>query len=189
METNTFETREIAGFGQVNYHIDPKFTVTVGARYNSSKINFSDQVFNGTVSPTDNSPFCATFLYADAATEKVNVADCTVYRSKSFPAFTYNFALNYQLDSRTLIYGTAARGYQAGGFNTQVQEAQYRTFKPETVESFEAGLKKDWRLFGRPIRTNIDGFYATYNNQQRGRKWHIPDGQLLHRHLQRRIFY
>ena len=31
------------------------------------------------------------------------------------------------------------------------------------------GIKSDWELAGRPIRTNLAGFYGSYKGQQRVR--------------------
>jgi iron complex outermembrane receptor protein len=68
-----------------------------------------------------------------------------------------------------MIYATMRGGYLAGGFNNQTYTPDHsgQTFKPEKVVDFETGVKSDWDLWGRPIRTNLAVFYSNYKNMQR----------------------
>ncbi len=86
-------------------------------------------------------------------------------------AWTWNLGANYQLAPEYFIYGTARRGYRAGGVNTPTLAgtlAQFQTYEPETVTDFEVGFKANWR--SGPIRAtmNIDVFQSTFNGTQRG---------------------
>ena len=68
-------------------------------------------------------------------------------------------------DRRTLVYGKYSRGYKAFGFNSPVGSG-FSTFpytKPEQIDAFEAGLKKDWTS---RFQTNITGFYDRYYDAQ-----------------------
>ncbi len=161
-----YRTKSYAAFGQINYQIDDKLTLTLGARYTHEKLNYALQQFSGT--PLT----CTTPIYAqtDAAgnvTEDYDAGQCRVFRDTSFNSFIFNGSLNFKVDTRTLIYVNASKGYQAGGFNAQIREPEFHTFSPETVMSFEAGVKKDWFLSGTPLRTNLALFYSKYDNQQR----------------------
>ena len=50
-------------------------------------------------------------------------------------------ALRRELSSRTHVYGAAARGYKAGGFNADgTLAADLRVYGPETLWNYEAGL-------------------------------------------------
>jgi len=163
---NHFHTIQKAVFGQVNFHVDDKFTVTLGTRYTDSSQTVSQQNFVGTTSPTDNTPVCLTNgIYA--GDPGLDAANCTETQKLSFHPMTWNFSLNYQATPSTLIYASAGHGFQAGGANTQIPLKQYQTYKPETVNSFETGIKSDYRIAGRPARTNLSVFYSKYKDQQR----------------------
>ena len=70
------------------------------------------------------------------------------------------------MDDKSILYFKVAYGYQAGGLNNQIREPTYQGFLPEKTTEFESGYKADWTLAGRPIRTNIDGFYGHARNKQ-----------------------
>jgi len=166
LANNKFHTIQKAVFGQLNFHVDDKFTVTVGARYTDSSQTVSQQNYVGTVSPTDNTPACVTArIYAGQP--GLDVPNCTETQKLSFKPMTWNFSLNYQATPSVLIYASAGHGFQAGGANTQIPLKAYQTYKPETVNSFETGVKADYRIAGRPARTNVSVFYSKYKDQQR----------------------
>jgi iron complex outermembrane receptor protein len=63
-------------------------------------------------------------------------------------------------------YFTYARGFKGGGFGA-VQggtSSDLNPFEPETLDSFEIGLKTT--AWGQRIRANIAGFYGIYDNLQ-----------------------
>jgi iron complex outermembrane receptor protein len=72
-----------------------------------------------------------------------------------------------------MLYASHRKGYRSGGFNLPAPVApppnpnRYQTFGPETVYSYELGLKADWNI-GIPLRTNIALFYDDYRNIQTG---------------------
>ncbi|MEY4889001.1 MAG: hypothetical protein RIQ75_131, partial [Pseudomonadota bacterium] len=64
-----------------------------------------------------------------------------------------------------LVYATTATGYKAGGANPRPFNAdQARSFNPETVTSYELGIKTD--LFDRKLRLNVTGFYNELKDAQ-----------------------
>ncbi|HZU65069.1 MAG TPA: TonB-dependent receptor [Novosphingobium sp.] len=173
LQINDFGMKTIAVFGQATYKVDDKLSVTLGGRYNHDKGTFTSEQYQGYTDATLTTPLCNVLAYADASEL---VGACKIARSKLWQSFTWNASLNYKADPRTLLYVSAGRGYQAGGFNQQIRESQYRTFSPEVVFTLEAGLKKDWHLGGRPIRTNIAIFRSNYKNQQRVENGTYSDG-------------
>ncbi len=170
---NNFYTKSKAVFGQANYKVTDQLTFTAGARYNQDKLKFNSQQYQGWTDMSETTRLCNIAAYADP---DELIGPCEVQRRTKFNSFTWNASLNFKPDSRTLIYVSAGRGFQAGGFNQQIKEAQYRTFKPEKVFNVEAGIKKDWTLWGRPIRTNATIFRASYKDQQRVENGSYPDG-------------
>ena len=73
--------------------------------------------------------------------------------------------LEYLLNDQHLAYGSAARGYKAGGVNTDpdISEAN-RTFDTEFNNAFEAGLKSS--LMNDQLDTRLAVFYIKRKDQQ-----------------------
>jgi len=69
--------------------------------------------------------------------------------------------LDYKLTPDVMIYASAARGYQAGGYNFELPGSHY---DPETVWNYEGGIKSyfpDQRLL-----LNASVYYYKYSNLQ-----------------------
>ena len=65
-----------------------------------------------------------------------------------------------------LLYGGFARGYRAGGFNGRGQtlNAARTPYDPETVDSFEIGLKS--QFLDNRVTLNLTAFHSDYKNKQ-----------------------
>lgn len=65
-----------------------------------------------------------------------------------------------------MVYTSYARGYTAGGFNTEASTlAAYRQgYTPETVDDYEVGFKSDW--LDRRLRVNVNAFHMRYRDKQ-----------------------
>jgi iron complex outermembrane receptor protein len=83
----------------------------------------------------------------------------------SWHAISGTAGVEWQPDEQTLVYGTYSRGYRSGGFNVGIFTVQAPTpwTDKETVDSFEAGLKKTWAEW---LVTNIAAFHYAYHNLQ-----------------------
>ncbi|UTW48388.1 TonB-dependent receptor [Bacterioplanoides sp. SCSIO 12839] len=73
--------------------------------------------------------------------------------------------LEYLLDSANLVYGSLARGYKAGGVNTDpdISESN-RTFDTEYNNTVELGLKSS--LLDDKLQTRVATFYIQRKDQQ-----------------------
>jgi iron complex outermembrane receptor protein len=84
---------------------------------------------------------------------------------------SWNVSLDYQLNPSLLTYIASRRGFNPGGVNPGSTGVDvpgiHLTYKPETVTDVELGLKSEWALMGRPIRTNVALYREWYNNVQR----------------------
>ncbi|HYP33707.1 MAG TPA: TonB-dependent receptor [Burkholderiaceae bacterium] len=80
--------------------------------------------------------------------------------SKSWSHADYRGSLEYDLAKDVMLYGTIATGYRPGGFNNQ----DGSPYKPETLTSYEAGVKS--RLFDNQVEINADVFDYMYKNYQ-----------------------
>jgi iron complex outermembrane receptor protein len=75
--------------------------------------------------------------------------------------FTPTFKLAYDINEDTLLYGSVASGFKAGGFVINTTLAQYA---PEKVRTYALGLKTT--LFGNRLRLNTEAFYNDYTDKQ-----------------------
>ncbi len=86
--------------------------------------------------------------------------------SDSFSKFTWNLMARYEFSPDISVYGRAATGYRSGGFNAQDPTLPGTTvipnFKPETVTSYEIGVKSE--LFDRRLRLNVAAYHNIYND-------------------------
>lgn len=99
--------------------------------------------------------------------------------------FDWRVALDYRLSDEVLVYGQVSTGYRAGGVNPRpffapgtilpvangqidpfngvpFDVGQLKSFKPETITSYEIGFKTD--LFDRRVRFNVAGFVNDYKD-------------------------
>ena len=73
--------------------------------------------------------------------------------------------LQYQMSPRTMLYSLIARGYKAGGVNSDSSLAPAdREFDTELMWNFEAGIKGSW-LDGR-LQGQLAGFYQQRRDMQ-----------------------
>jgi Outer membrane receptor proteins, mostly Fe transport len=95
------------------------------------------------------------------------VADCEFTASLRTSAPSWVIGLDYKVVPNVLLYGKVSHGYKAGGFNQYAVFTNTRTFKPETVTSYEIGIKSDFRLGQVPFRLNLAGYTLDYKGIQR----------------------
>jgi len=152
-----------AVYGQVTWTppiLDDRLNLTFGARYTiddrTADRSRGQTFFVGQTSPLVNRRFLGPGTYIPLGT----VLGATDVHNKKFnPAFTANF----QVTRDVMVYGKVVTGYKAGGAN-EASPTFTRTFGPESVTSYEVGLKSE--LFDRHVRFNIDGFIGKYKDLQ-----------------------
>jgi iron complex outermembrane recepter protein len=84
---------------------------------------------------------------------------------KSFKRFNPRVGINWQANQDVLLYATYTTGYKAGNLegDRATDPIPASTFlAPETVKTFEAGIKAEW--FGRTLRTNVTAFSSKFRN-------------------------
>ncbi len=139
------ESKSTALYGQGTYYVggrDGKLRLTAGGRYTWDKKELN-RTQNGAA------PL--------AVTEHGNA---------SFDQFTWNLMAAYDLQEHVNIYGRIATGYRSGGFNSQDPvipgTSEMASFDPETVISYEIGLKSE--LFDRRLRFNASAYHNIYTD-------------------------
>ena len=127
------ETKSYAAFGQGQYNLTDNLRLSAGLRYTYDR---KDLNFN------------STFVgqASDDGTSRV---------------LTPRFVLDYQATDDLLVYASASRGYNAGGFTFSSSQD---FFDPEFVWAYELGFKSVF-AGGRGL-LNVAGFYADYTDLQ-----------------------
>jgi|GEM_PF-1991282 len=78
---------------------------------------------------------------------------------------SYRWGVSYAPIPQVMLYFMNSRGYSAGGFNLVAPSSAQR-YDPETLDNYELGMKAEWHLFGRPIRTNVSAYYGDWDRMQ-----------------------
>jgi outer membrane receptor protein involved in Fe transport len=137
---STYE--EEAGFATVTYHFTPQFDVALGGRY-----AHNDQTSSTALNVLGNV--------------------LVIHGSSSDSTFTYSVAPKWKPNDQTTVYARIASGYQPGGPNDiacGAPAAVPRTFGPDSVVSYEAGVKTD--VFQDMLSFDVDAFYVDWYNIQ-----------------------
>lgn len=135
----TFGSSEVyALFGQVNYAVSDRLTLTVGGRYSEEEIFQDISGFGGSV-----------------------VQELT--SEDTFTDFSPMVSARYEISDDATVYATIAKGFKSGG----VQDApttELQSFEPEELWNYEIGYKAE--LFNRTLRINAAAFYMDWTDLQ-----------------------
>ncbi|RKF19380.1 TonB-dependent receptor [Altericroceibacterium spongiae] len=153
-DSTTFtRTRQVAGFGEINYELTDNVTVLAGVRVADIKVThdqYAEGPFGGGVIDTEG--------------------------SASETAVTPRFGIKWQAAPDTMLYTTIAKGFRPGGAQTQVpslcdvdvQNLGYDqspdTYDSDSVWSYEAGAKS--ALFGNKLTMEASAFHIKWEDIQ-----------------------
>jgi iron complex outermembrane recepter protein len=158
LSQNPYTLNSYAAFGEMYYNIASNLKLTAGLRWTDDRKHFidipSELLVNGYGYPS------------------IGVVD------QQWGQWTGRFAANWtpKLDftDQTLLYGSYAHGYKAGGANppgavllilsNNIQPDHPLTFKPEFIDAFELGTKNT--LLDGTLTLNGDVFYYNYEQYQ-----------------------
>lgn len=127
-----------SAYVDLSFDITPSLTAIAGARYSYEEKRYSQTG----LSTATNAPI--SFAENEGDWSEV----------------TPRFGIEYRPDDRTLVYATATNGFKSGGMN---EANPLNVFDPETIWSYEAGVKHDW---SGAFRTNLSAFYYDYKDLQ-----------------------
>ena len=138
-------TDSYAGFMDGTVHLSHYFDLTGGVRYTLDSDTAGETLFN--------------------VLRPANTFGASPLEAKSEEA-TPRIVLTWKPTDDVRAYGSVTRGYTAGGFNTDAQSltALLEPFKPETVTSYELGMKS--RLLGDRLRFDAAVFDESYQDKQ-----------------------
>ncbi|QUD85957.1 TonB-dependent receptor [Phenylobacterium montanum] len=157
--------RDVAGFGELTWHVSQKFDVTGGLRYFSDKSDVNATIGGAVLTRNNIYATNATHVSEDKPLGKVN--------------------LSYRLDDDNLAYATVAQGYRRGGSNAipitgpQKEDASYLNYTSDSTVNYEIGVKGrthgityslaafyiDWSDVQVNIQTPTFGYYAVVNGK------------------------
>jgi iron complex outermembrane receptor protein len=128
-------------FGEAVWHIDPRVSLTVGARYTHETVNNDGYNTSG-----------------DLSLNYVN-------GSASFNNFSPRVSLLYLASDQVNLYATISRGFKAGGVEAQATTAGgNQIYKPETLTNYEVGMKSE--SADKRLRWDADVFYMDWKDIQ-----------------------
>lgn len=151
---NNFDIENKAIFGAVTVKLSPQFSISAEGRYAEERITQATQTYNeGAIVPVP-----------------------TVV-SATFKKFTPRITASWQATPNNLFYAVYAEGQKPGGFNGNTAiAAGFPTYAPETVKTFEFGMKHTL-LDGRLI-ANFSAYQNTIRGYQLTQNISVPPNQV-----------
>lgn len=140
--------RQLAGFGELTWHLTDAFQVTGGARWFDNR--------------SKNDTFIALPLYAGLAPP----TEATFKSKENDVIFKVNASWDFARNG--LLYATISEGFRRGGSNAVPltgffkEDPGWQIYEPDTVVNYELGVKGRAGMF----RYNAAAFYVDWNNVQ-----------------------
>jgi iron complex outermembrane receptor protein len=146
-------TSSAAGYGQATFALTPNLNITAGLRYTSEHKRLAVANFNG----------ASCGLPPSLLTGGV----CLLDRSLSFDDFSHTFGVDWRPTRGLMLYARRSRAFKSGGLPQRLtlDPQSAATFLPETVVTYELGLKSE--LSGNRLRFNAALYSSDYTNIQR----------------------
>lgn len=144
-------TRSWAGFAQGTYKITEALSATVGARYTEDRRIIDQNVQRTSLNPATLGVSLPGFPFIAS-------------QSRKYHAVTPKFALDYKITPTVLAYASATRGFKSGGTTFSATNVPSLSFGPETIWSYEGGIKGDF--LDRRLRVNVSAFRYDYKDLQ-----------------------
>jgi len=151
-----------AAFGQIDYMLNDRWSLTAGLRYNRDE-KVGDEQFRiiGFL------PIPAALGGSGAGATDVSPALNTRRLEDSWDNITGKFSLQYQPSDSTLVYASYNRGYKSGGFNLGTivggNDANADSVDEETINAYELGFKSD---ITKSFRLNGSFFFYDFMDAQ-----------------------
>lgn len=159
-------TDSYAAFAQTIWHIAPAIDLTTGLRYTyETKTGYFDQSATG--ASLAGLP-AAQRAAAQTIRSRYGIANFYEAETKA-GRLSGQATLSWKISPTVLTYATYARGNKFGGLNlanitTTGQFAANPVIRPETIDSYEAGLKTSWAN-GR-LTANAAAFWTDVKDYQ-----------------------
>jgi iron complex outermembrane recepter protein len=140
------ETTNAAIYANASYAITDRLNFGLGVRYTEEEKHYVRSTSTFWTSPVFNT------------TVPMN-------RTETWTDTSPMVSLDYQFTDNLLGYARIAQGFKSGGFNGRANNAgEDAPYDPETVTSYEIGVKSDW--FNGDLVANASIFYNDYRDFQ-----------------------
>jgi iron complex outermembrane receptor protein len=150
-DSNKHETTSAATFGQMNWHINSQWRLTLGGR-----ITYEEKRRKG---------LQHTEPFTELDAPPIAGPDVQTDDTRSETDFSPSISLAYFVREDLMLYASASQGFKSGGFN-QVRTAvgTPAEFDDERSRNYELGWKGEW--LDRRLLVNGTIFYVDYDDFQ-----------------------
>ncbi|MCC7259349.1 MAG: TonB-dependent receptor [Gammaproteobacteria bacterium] len=144
------DSTSFAIFGQADYDLTARLTLTLGARLTWEKKD-ADLAGIQLTGPGLGPPLSAEYA---------------VTADENWDAFTPKAAVSYRINDDAMVYGSAARGFKSGGYQGTAGTGASAAvaYDPEYAWSYEIGTKTEW--LADSLRLNVAAFFTDYEDLQ-----------------------
>ncbi len=162
LTSGSVATKSYAAFADFSYDFTDALSVSVGGR-------FTKDEKEGTVFRQRYLGIRSPYFGNTTATPFLGEAPRTNYtRTREFEKFTPRISVNYKFGSDLTAYASWGEGFKSGGFDMRGDAVLYPAtvngYDPETVETYELGLKGS--LLDRRLTFATAIFDSSYEDQQ-----------------------
>ena len=159
------ENNSKAVFGQGTFDLTEQIALTFGLRYTEDEKEFAYRQY---ISPDPEGIIAIVNILGPPLPFPGPASDIILWDdvSDEFSELNIRVGVEYKFNEDTLFYFSYADGYKSGGFNFRyvVPRLETLAFDPETLESYEVGVK--WQGLDDRLRINAAGFVSEYSNIQ-----------------------
>ncbi len=153
------ETESFAAFASGTFPITEQTSLELGLRYTQDEktvVRRGEFFFDPTLTIAfDRPPFLQGVGFPSGVLEG----------SDTWDDITPRAVLTHQIDDQTTVYASAAKGFKSGGFPGRAfGVSEFVPFDPETVWSYEAGIKA--QRFNNRLNMTAAYFYSDYKDLQ-----------------------
>ncbi len=131
--------RELAGFGNLTYHLTPTFDVSAGGRYSNIKQTFLQE----------SGGFLGGEPFDTASTEGV---------------WTYSGDARWRFAEDNMVYARVAKGYVPGGPNSVISLITPTSYRSSSTVNFEAGIKG--KTLDNKLSYEVSAFHIKWTDIQ-----------------------
>jgi len=157
-QNDPIDAHDKAGFLHTTWHLTSKLDAILGTRYTKQ-----DKEYHYVRLAPGPQPFPPGSLTTGSAilVGALNGASSTYAAHR----WDWRADLDYHLTDQVMVYGQYSTGFKGGGVDPRpFYLAQAIQFNPETLATFELGLKSTW--LDDHLRVNVDGYFSQYRDIQ-----------------------
>jgi iron complex outermembrane receptor protein len=172
------ETTSYAAYGQANWFVNSRWTLTAGGRYTKDERDYIATAVNCGLSEEEKA--AAGFPNFEpcgnvGSSLRIIAEVFELPASDSWSDFSPMISAQFRANDDLMYFGTISTGYKSGGFagSQGVASAATNPVDPEDVINYELGFKGDFA--NNTLRINASVFFMDYTDLQVVRFGPVPD--------------